>query len=101
MWVVWSEILLLSVRLLSRRSARCGGKNTTGSIGMERKLAAKPLRLLRNLGIAVPEEIEIDINLLVSFFDRHVGESKEDSFKALPDDIRDDCHGIFFLEKYH
>lgn len=52
-------------------------KNTTGSIAMERKLAAKLWKLSRDFGIAVPEGIEIDMNLSVTFLADMLGTPRE------------------------
>lgn len=52
-------------------------KNTTGSLCMERKLAAKLWKLSRDFGLSVPEGIEIDINLSVTFLADMLGSPRE------------------------
>ena len=52
-------------------------KNTMGSIYMERRLAAKLWKLARDFGVNVPEGIEININLSVTFLADMLGTPRE------------------------
>lgn len=52
-------------------------KNTMGNIYMERKLAAKLWKLSRDFGVQVPEGIEIDINLSITFLADMLGAPRE------------------------
>lgn len=52
-------------------------KNTTGSIAMERKLAAKLWKLSRDFGVSTPDGIEIDMNLSVTFLADMLGTPRE------------------------
>ncbi len=52
-------------------------KNTMESIYMERKLAAKLWKLARDFGVNVPEGIEININLSVTFLADMLGTPRE------------------------
>ena len=52
-------------------------KNTTGSIYMERKLAAKLWKLARDFGRETPEGIEIDLNLSITFLSDMLGAPRE------------------------
>ncbi len=52
-------------------------KNTTGSIFMERKLAAKLWKLSRDFGIEVENGIEIDLNLSITFLSDMMGAPRE------------------------
>ena len=52
-------------------------KNTMGSIYMERRLAAKLWKLARDFGVNVPEGIEININLSVTFLADTLGTPRE------------------------
>lgn len=52
-------------------------KNTMGSIGLERKLAAKLWKLSRDFGIRTPEGTEIDLNLSVTFLADMLGTPRE------------------------
>ncbi|MDO4313537.1 MAG: Crp/Fnr family transcriptional regulator, partial [Eubacteriales bacterium] len=52
-------------------------KNTAGSIGLERKLAAKLWKLARDFGSCTSEGIEIDINLPITFLADMLGTPRE------------------------
>lgn len=52
-------------------------KNTTGSIYMERKLAAKLWKLARDFGRETPAGLEIDINMSVTFLADMLGAPRE------------------------
>ncbi len=52
-------------------------KNTMESIYMERRLAAKLWKLARDFGVNVPEGIEININLSVTFLADMLGTPRE------------------------
>lgn len=52
-------------------------KNTMGSIGLEKKLAAKLWKLSRDFGKRTPEGIEIDINMPVTFLADILGAPRE------------------------
>lgn len=52
-------------------------KNTMGGIYMERKLAAKLWKLCRDFGRPVPEGMEIDVNLSVTFLADLLGAPRE------------------------
>lgn len=52
-------------------------KNTTGSIYMERKLAAKLWKLARDFGVETSEGIEIDINMTITFLADMLGAPRE------------------------
>lgn len=52
-------------------------KNSMGSIGMERKLAAKLWKLSRDFGIETENGIEIDINLPITFLADILGAPRE------------------------
>ena len=52
-------------------------KNTMGSIYMERRLAAKLWKLARDFGVNVPEGIEINIYLSVTFLADMLGTPRE------------------------
>lgn len=52
-------------------------KNTMGSIYMERRLAAKLWKLARDFDVNVPEGIEININLSVTFLADMLGTPRE------------------------
>lgn len=52
-------------------------KNTMGSIYMERKLAAKLWKLSRDFGKKVPDGIEIDINMTITFLADMLGAPRE------------------------
>lgn len=69
------EIIIMQERKMWRLGHQL--KNTTGSIGMERKLAAKLWKLSRDFGVSTPEGIEIDINLSVTFLADMLGTPRE------------------------
>ena len=52
-------------------------KNTTSSIYLERKLAAKLWKLSRDFGVETEEGIEIDMNLSITFLADMLGVSRE------------------------
>ena len=52
-------------------------KNTMGSIYLERKLAAKLWKLARDFGVAVPQGIEIDVNLPITLLADMLGAPRE------------------------
>ncbi len=71
-------------------------KNTTGSIYMERKLAAKLWKLARDFGRETPEGLEIDINMSVTFLADMLGAPRETTSrlcKTLTD------YGLIRMEK--
>ena len=58
-------------------------KNTVGNIYMERKLAAKLWKLARDFGIPRDGDVEIDINMNVSFLADMLGVPRETASRTL------------------
>ena len=57
-------------------------KNTTSSIYLEKKLAAKLWKLSRDFGVQTEEGIEIDLNLSVTFLADMLGVPRETTSRA-------------------
>ena len=57
-------------------------KNTTGGIFLEKKLASKLWKLARDFGIPSGEEIEIDMNLSITFLADMLGVPRETASRA-------------------
>lgn len=52
-------------------------KNTLGSIGLERKLAAKLWKLSRDFGVEREDGIEIDVDMSITFLADMLGTPRE------------------------
>ena len=74
-WKLVQNILFAQEKKVWRLSHQL--KNTSGSIQLERKLAAKLWKLGRDFGIETEEGIEIDINLSITFLADMLGTSRE------------------------
>jgi len=57
-------------------------KNTSGSIYLERKLAAKLWKLARDFGVRTPDGVVIDIDLSITFLADLLGVSRENASRA-------------------
>ncbi len=74
-WKLVQNILFAQEKKIWRLSHQL--KNTSSSIQLERKLAAKLWKLGRDFGIETEEGIEIDVNMSITFLADMLGTSRE------------------------